>query len=64
MIKINGKMQRIDSINLLEYLRQNGYRPEVVAVELNGEIVPKSAFSTTTLKHSDSVEIVSFVGGG
>ncbi|MBL8520149.1 MAG: sulfur carrier protein ThiS [Betaproteobacteria bacterium] len=34
------------------------------AVELNGEIVPKSAHASTALKDGDRVEIVIAVGGG
>jgi thiS: thiamine biosynthesis protein ThiS len=30
----------------------------------NGEIVPKAEYSDTVLKNGDSIEIVSFVGGG
>jgi sulfur carrier protein len=33
-------------------------------VELNLEIVPKSQYDSTILKDGDSVEVVSFVGGG
>lgn len=35
-----------------------------VAVELNGDIVPKAQYSDTIFKDGDSVEVVSFVGGG
>lgn len=64
MIKINGEYRQIDGTNLLEYLRINGYNPTVVAVEINGVIIKKSDFVSTTLSDGDSVEIVSFVGGG
>lgn len=64
MLKINGENKQIDSINLLEYLRENNYRTDVVAVEINGVIVKKADFASTTLMDGDSVEIVSFVGGG
>lgn len=64
MLKINGENKQIDSINLLEYLRENNYRTDVVAVEINGIIVMKADFASTTLMDGDSVEIVSFVGGG
>ena len=39
-------------------------RDRRVAVEKNGEIVPKAEYSHTVLKNGDSVEVVSFVGGG
>jgi sulfur carrier protein len=35
-----------------------------VAVEKNGEVVPRSAHVTTALAEGDVVEIVHFVGGG
>lgn len=35
-----------------------------VAVEKNGEIVPKNRLSDTYLEDEDSLEVVSFVGGG
>lgn len=47
--------------NLLE--RRN-YRTDRVAVEKNGEIVPKKDYPTEELREEDRIEIVSFVGGG
>jgi sulfur carrier protein len=35
-----------------------------VAVEHNGEIVPRAAWSQTTLTEGDRLEVVHFVGGG
>ena len=64
MIKINGEVKNLDNCNLLEYIKANGYKLEVIAVELNGNIIKKSDFANITLKDGDSVEIVSFVGGG
>ncbi len=64
MIKINGVNKNIDSVNLLEYLLSCGYNTKVIAVELNGNIIKKSEFEHITLRSGDSVEIVSFVGGG
>ena len=64
MIKVNGELKNLDSISLLDYLNNNGYYVKVVAVELNGEIIKKSEYVNTCLHDGDSVEIVSFVGGG
>mgnify|MGYP003379721491 CR=1 FL=1 len=65
MITINGTplIQAEDS-TLLELLQKQNYRTERVAVELNGEIIPKAAFGQTVLKDGDQLEVVSFVGGG
>lgn len=64
MVKINGKSMEVGAISLLDYLLNNGYKVEVVAVELNGNIVKKIDYKNTFLQDGDSVEIVSFVGGG
>lgn len=64
MIKINGEKKDITNVNLLEYLLANGFKPDVLAVELNGIIVKKADYAATILCDGDIVEIVSFVGGG
>ena len=38
--------------------------PAKVAVERNGEIVPRSQFDVTPLADGDKLEIVGAVGGG
>lgn len=64
MVKINGAHLALDNKNLLEYLNECGYSPALIAVEINGEIIPKSLYESTVFSDGDSVEIVSFVGGG
>lgn len=65
MITINGTPHiQADGCTLSELLQEQNYRTERVAVELNGEIVPKAAFGQTVLKDGDRLEVVSFVGGG
>ncbi len=46
---------------LLEAL---GLRPEIVAVEVNGELVPRSTHADKALVEGDQVEFVTLVGGG
>ena len=46
------------------FLKKEGYDVSRVAVERNGEIVPKSAFETEMLCDNDRLEIVAFIGGG
>ncbi|MCI8294084.1 MAG: sulfur carrier protein ThiS [Hespellia sp.] len=64
MVKVNGKNLDLAGLTLEEYLLSAGYDLARVAVECNGEIVPKAQYSQMTLKDGDSVEVVSFVGGG
>ncbi len=64
MVKINGEEFDIAGKTLSEYLSETDYDPMRIAVERSGEIVPKSEYSATILQNGDTVEIVSFVGGG
>lgn len=64
MVTVNGeKVEAVDK-NLAEYLEEKAFDIKKIAVEINGEIVPKSNYSETVLHDGDSVEVVSFVGGG
>ena len=65
MIKVNGEnVGNIAGKNVAEYLTENGYDIKRIAVELNGDILPKSQYESTVINDGDIVEIVSFVGGG
>ena len=64
MVKINGEFLEEEGKTLTEYLESEGYQIQRVAVEKNGEIVPKAEYSSTVLENGDSIEVVSFVGGG
>ncbi len=65
MITVNGKeMEVTKPVTMEEYLEENHYKINQVAVELNYEILPKSNYASTVLKDGDRIEIVSFVGGG
>ena len=64
MVKINGEELDAAGKTVAEYLATTNYDPNRIAVECNGEIVPKSQYGSTFLKDGDCVEVVSFVGGG
>lgn len=64
MIKINGEILNYDELFLKDYLEENNYQMQKIAVECNEEIIPKSQYSTFLLHSGDIVEIVSLVGGG
>ena len=65
VLTVNGAARRfeapLDVASLLEKLEMAGKK---VAVERNGEIVPKSAHARTLLGDGDQLEIVIAVGGG
>ena len=64
MVKINGTELNIAGKTVAEYLANTNYDSKRIAVECNGDIVPKAQYGETVLKDGDSVEVVSFVGGG
>ena len=64
MVRINGEDLDVGGKYVAEYLNSAGYDLMRVAVELNGDIVPKVQYADTIFKDGDSVEVVSFVGGG
>lgn len=64
MVKVNGVAMEIAGKTVAEYLAATNYDPNRIAVERNGEIVFKSQYSETVLEDGDSLEVVSFVGGG
>ena len=64
MVKVNGEEREIAGKSISEYLLTTNYDIKRIATELNGNIVPKAAYEETVLADGDSIEIVSFVGGG
>ena len=64
MVKINGESLELAGKTVAEYLAQTDYDRNRIAIERNGEIVPKASYDETVLEDGDSVEVVSFVGGG
>lgn len=64
MVKINGHDENAAGMTIEEYLKNTDYDPKRIAIERNEEIIPKSAYGAVVLNDGDSVEIVSFVGGG
>ncbi len=62
---VNGEPQRIQhGATIAELVRTLELEPKKVAVERNGEIVPRSTLADVVLAEGDVLEIVHFVGGG
>lgn len=64
MVTVNGTPVEAAGMNLARYLEQAGYQKNYIAVERNGDIVPRDTYAQTTLEEGDVVEVVQFVGGG
>jgi len=63
-ITLNGDPRRTSAATIAELVRELELAPEKVAVERNGEIVPRSTLGEAPLAEGDRLEIVHFVGGG
>jgi len=62
---LNGEPHRQPAgSTLLDLLAGLGRDPRTVAVERNGDIVPRSAYGSTRLEAGDRLEVVHFVQGG
>jgi thiamine biosynthesis protein ThiS len=64
-ITLNGEKKEVPDgisvVGLLDFLKIQHQR---VAVELNTEIVKKDNYGETPIREGDSLEVVSFMGGG
>jgi sulfur carrier protein len=64
-VAINGEARRLDpDTTLADLLRGLELEGKPVAVERNGETVPKPRHATTKISEGDRIKIVTFVGGG
>jgi sulfur carrier protein len=64
-ITVNGIAHRFEPpLDVAALLGRLSLQGKKLAVERNGEIVPKSAHATTALADGDRLEIVVAVGGG
>ncbi len=64
-VTINGVTTAVEGVNTVgELVARLGLAGKRIAVERNGEVVPRSAHATTMLLPGDSIEIVGAVGGG
>lgn len=64
MVKINGEELDVAGKTLSEYLATTKYDLKRIAIERNRNIVPKAQYGEIILQDGDSLEVVSFVGGG
>jgi len=67
-IQINGHQQIVEELSspaaLALVVQSLGLKGDRIAVELNGEIIPRTSWSEVQIVEGDRLEIVHFVGGG
>jgi sulfur carrier protein len=64
-IQLNGEPRTCPAgLNLEQALAALGFQPRLVVVELNGTILPRQHWPQQPVLESDSLEVVTIVGGG
>lgn len=64
-IVLNGSPSELaDAMSVAELIEDLDLSPEQVAVEVNGELVPRAERAAHQLSEGDAVELVTLVGGG
>jgi thiamine biosynthesis protein ThiS len=62
---LNGEAHPVAAgSTVLDLLKSLGRDPRAVAVERNGDLVPRAQFAATLLAAEDRIEVVQFVQGG
>ncbi|MEE8222149.1 MAG: sulfur carrier protein ThiS [Nitrosomonadaceae bacterium] len=62
---INGQLQHFDAtLSVAQLLESMTLKNKRIAIERNGQIVPRSEFGEQKLVDGDQLEIVIAVGGG
>ncbi|MDY6890543.1 MAG: sulfur carrier protein ThiS [Pseudomonadota bacterium] len=64
-IQVNGELLEVaERSSLSDLVAQLELAGKRIAIELNLEIVPRSAYANTLLEAGDRIEIVHAIGGG
>jgi sulfur carrier protein len=64
-VTVNGKPRELaEATDLPAFLARHEINPRLVAVAINGEVIPKGAYDGAIVRPGDNVEIVRMVGGG
>jgi thiamine biosynthesis protein ThiS len=64
-LSINGASRQFQTnLTVASLIEEMGLAGKRVALERNGEIVPRSTFASQTLADGDKLEVVVAVGGG
>ena len=63
-LTINGKVENLDVSTVMDVLKAKDIDPQLVAVEVNTQMVDQENLGTTSLKEDDKLEFLFFMGGG
>ena len=63
-LTINGKVENLEVSTVMDVLKVKEIDPQLVAVEVNTQMIDQENLGTTSLKEDDKVEFLFFMGGG
>lgn len=63
-LTINGKVENLDVSTVIDVLKAKDIDPQLVAVEVNTQMIDQENLGTTSLKEDDKLEFLFFMGGG
>jgi len=64
-VSLNSEWRELQApCSVADALQEWGYTGEEIAVAVNGDFVPRTAYAVHRLEHSDRVDVVSPVQGG
>ena len=64
-LTVNGTLETTcTGATVTDLISEHNLHPLHVAVELNQKLISRKLFDSTSLSEGDTVEIVTFVGGG
>jgi sulfur carrier protein len=63
-LTINGKVENLEVSTVMDVLKTKDIDPQLVAVEVNTQMIDQENLGTTSLKENDKLEFLFFMGGG
>ncbi len=63
-LTINGKVENLVVSTVMDVLKAKDIDPQLVAVEVNTQMIDQENLETTSLKEADKLEFLFFMGGG
>jgi sulfur carrier protein len=63
-LTINGKVENLEVSTVTDVLKVKEIDPQLVAVEVNTQMIDQESLGITSLKENDKLEFLFFMGGG
>jgi sulfur carrier protein len=63
-LTINGKVESLEVSTVADVLKVKEIDPQLVAVEVNTQMIEQENLGITSLKENDKLEFLFFMGGG